>query len=150
TVLVQYASCFVRIATPAGVGSLALNTRYLIRAGASTAQAVSAVGVSQVAGLVTLVPRLGACAYLSNSDYPGDFSPSFTLLLVGGALSGRAAAVLAVAALARPVVGPLRPRVEGMLSALFERFQRSSCPVVEMGGTALRPVGVLFRLYTST
>lgn len=149
TVLVQYASCFVRIATPAGVGSLALNTRYLIRAGASTAQAVSAVGVSQVAGLVTLVPLLVVCAYLSNMDYPGDFSPSFTLLLVVGVLSVLAAAVLAVPRLRRAAVGRLRPHLHGVLPHLLDLVQHPSRLVLGMGGTVLLTVSLVLCLYTS-
>lgn len=149
TVLVQYASSFVRIATPAGVGSLALNTRYLIREGTSTAQAVSAVGVSQLAGLITLVPLLVLCAYLSNTGYPGDFSPSLTLLVVVGVLSVLAAALLAVPRLRRAVSGRLRPHLHGVLPQLLDLLHHPRRLALGLGGTLLLTVSLVLCLYTS-
>ncbi|MEY9211968.1 flippase-like domain-containing protein [Thermobifida halotolerans] len=149
TVLVQYASSFVRIATPAGVGSLAINTRYLVREGATTAQAVSAVGVSQLAGVVTLVPLLVLSAYLSNTDYPGDFSPSFTLLVVVGVLSVLVAAVLAIPRLRRAAVGRLRPHLHGVLPQLLDLIQQPRRLLLGLGGTLLLTVCLVLCLYAS-
>ncbi|WP_068755542.1 lysylphosphatidylglycerol synthase transmembrane domain-containing protein [Thermobifida cellulosilytica] len=149
TVLVQYASCFVRIATPAGVGSLALNTRYLVREGAGTAQAVSAVGVSQLAGLATLVPLLVLCAYLSHTGYPGDFSPSFTLLAVVGVLSALAAALLAVPRLRRAALDRLRPHLSGVLPQLLDLVQQPRRLALGFGGTLLLTVSLVLCLHVS-
>src|SRR5690606_16335430 len=138
-----------RVAAPAGVGSLALNTRYLIREGTSTAQAVSAVGVSQLAGLITLVPLLVLCAYLSNTGYPGDFSPSLTLLVVVGVLSVLAAALLAVPRLRRAVSGRLRPHLHGVLPQLLDLLHHPRRLALGLGGTLLLTVSLVLCLYTS-
>nr|WP_243742591.1 lysylphosphatidylglycerol synthase transmembrane domain-containing protein [Actinorugispora endophytica] len=149
TVLVQYAASFIRIATPAGVGSLAVNTRYLTRAGATGPQAVAAVGVSQLAGLITHVPLLVLSAYLAEAAYPGDFAPSLTLLVVIGVLSVLVAAVLVVPPLRRAVLERARPYVRGMLPQLLDLLQQPRRMVLGVGGTLLLTVGLVLCLYAS-
>jgi glycosyltransferase 2 family protein len=50
TVLAQLASSFVNRVTPANVGGMALNVRYLQKAGVPSAQAVTGIGLNVIAG----------------------------------------------------------------------------------------------------
>jgi glycosyltransferase 2 family protein len=58
TVLVQLASSFVALVTPAAVGGAALNIRYLQRRKISAANAAASVGVSQVVAFVLHISLL--------------------------------------------------------------------------------------------
>lgn len=55
TFLVQVAGSFVILVTPAAVGGVALNVRYLRRAKLSAANAAASVGVTQVISLLTYI-----------------------------------------------------------------------------------------------
>ncbi|GAB3213812.1 hypothetical protein GCM10027294_48690 [Marinactinospora endophytica] len=149
TVLVQFAASFIRIAAPAGLGSLALNTRYVTKAGASTALAVSAVGVSQLVGLLVHVPLLLLCAYLTGTAYPADFSPSSTLIVVAGLLSVVVAAVLALPRLRRAVVSRVRPYLHGVLPRLLDLLQHPRKLATGIGGTILLTAGFVLCLHFS-
>ncbi|GAB3473036.1 hypothetical protein GCM10027440_01150 [Nocardiopsis coralliicola] len=138
TVLVQYAASFIRIATPAGVGSIALNTRYVTCQGASTGLAISAVGLSQAAGLITHVPILLFCAYLTGTGRFTDFSPSGTLIAVVTALAVLVAAVLAVPRLRGAVADRVRPYFRGVLPQLLDMLQRPGRLAMGLGGTLLQ------------
>ncbi|QBI54236.1 hypothetical protein EKD16_12265 [Streptomonospora litoralis] len=137
TVLVQYAGSFVRIAAPAGLGSLAINTRYVSRMGASAGLAISAVGLSQAVGLVLHVPLLLVCAYLTGTSYLADFSPSVTLIAVTAGLSVAVALVLLVPALRRAVLDRARPYFRGTLPQLLDLLQHPRRLVMGVGGTLL-------------
>ncbi|GAA3764520.1 lysylphosphatidylglycerol synthase transmembrane domain-containing protein [Salinactinospora qingdaonensis] len=149
TVLVQFAGSFIRIAAPAGLGSLALNTRYATRMGASAGLAISAVGVSQLVGLLTHVALLLICAYLAGTAYPADFSPSAILLVVAGVLSVAVAAVLAFPALRRAIMNRVRPYFQGVLPQLLDLAQQPRRLVLGLGGTLLLTVGFVLCLHFS-
>ena len=51
TVLVQVAASFVKLVAPAAVGGIAVNTRYLQKAGVPAGQAAASVGASQLTGM---------------------------------------------------------------------------------------------------
>ena len=58
TVQAQVASSFVNRVTPANVGGMALNVRFMQRAGAGSAEAVTATGLNVIAGAVVHVGLL--------------------------------------------------------------------------------------------
>ena len=89
-VIMQFANTFAATTTPAGVGGLALSTRFLQKAGLGTLRATAAVALQQSVQVITHVALLiffsvaaGASADLSH------FVPSATLLyLIGGVALG--------------------------------------------------------------
>ena len=104
------------------------------------------MGVSQVAGLVTLVPLLVVCAYLSNMDYPGDFLRRSRYCWSCGAFCvgrGRARG----AAAAPPQWGGFAPPASA--AAPLDLVQHPSRLVLGMGGTVLLTVSLVLCLYTS-
>ncbi len=149
TVLVQYAGSFIRIAAPAGLGTLALNTRYVACRGASPGLAVSAVGLSQAVGLITHVPILLFCAYITGTGRFTDFSPSGTLIGLVVAVVAVAAAVLLVPALRAFVLERVRPYFSGVLPQLLDLLQRPQRLAMGVGGTVLLTVFFVLALYFS-
>ncbi|MEV4807448.1 lysylphosphatidylglycerol synthase transmembrane domain-containing protein [Nonomuraea sp. NPDC049421] len=111
TVLVQFASSFVKLVAPAAVGGVAINTRYLQKRGIPPASAVASVGASQLIMLIFHIGLLALFAYITGSNTGTSFTPSRGLVL----------ALLAVAVLVVAVLGvpPLRRLITGRLSKLF-------------------------------
>lgn len=111
--LMQVANTFAATTTPAGVGGLALSTRFLQKGGLGAVRATTAVALQQSVQVVTHITLLimfsawaGASADLSK------FVPSSTLLyLIGGLLLGLAGVFLAVPRLRRWLLTTVRPRL---------------------------------------
>jgi undecaprenyl-diphosphatase len=82
TVMAQLASSFVNRVTPANVGGMALNVRYLQKAGVPSAEAVTGIGLNVVAGgIVHIVLLIVFFAWAGRGG--GGFSlPSSSRLLV--------------------------------------------------------------------
>jgi glycosyltransferase 2 family protein len=82
TILAQLASSFVNRVTPANVGGMALNVRYLQKAGVPSAQAVTGIGLNVLAGgIVHLVLLFVFFAWAGRSG-SGFSMPSSSRLLV--------------------------------------------------------------------
>ena len=67
TVVAQVAGSFVKLVAPAAVGGVALNTRFLQRAGVRPGLAVASVGASQLFGLGSHILLLLAFGYLTGT-----------------------------------------------------------------------------------
>ena len=80
---VQFASSFVNRVSPANVGGMAANVRYLQKNGAGAAPAVAAVGLNSVAGGITHIVLLVVFFLWSGSELGKAFSlPSSSKILV--------------------------------------------------------------------
>jgi len=83
TLQVQLASSFVNRVTPANVGGMALNVRFLQKAGVPPAEAVTGIGLNVLAGgIVHLVLLFVFFAWAGRSDSGGVSLPSSSKLLV--------------------------------------------------------------------
>lgn len=149
SVLVQYAASFVRIAAPAGLGSIAVNTRFAIKAGASTPLALSGVGLGQLVGLLVHVPLLLVCAYLTGTSYWTGFTPSPTVVSIAIAVTVLVAAVLLAPRLRRAIADRVRPYLRGVLPRLLDTLQRPASLAMGLGGTVLLTVAFVLCLYFS-
>jgi glycosyltransferase 2 family protein len=82
TILAQLASSFVNRVTPANVGGMALNVRYLQKAGVPSAQAVTGIGLNVLAGgIVHLVLLFVFFAWAGRSG-SGFSMPSSSRILI--------------------------------------------------------------------
>ncbi len=72
TVQAQVAGSFVKIVAPAAVGGVALNTRFLQRAGVRPGLAVASVGASQLFGLGCHILLLALFGYLTGTEKTPD------------------------------------------------------------------------------
>ena len=141
-VIMQFANTFAATTTPAGVGGLALSTRFLQKAGLGTVRATAAVAVQQAVQVITHVALLiffsiaaGASADLSH------FVPKTTLLyLIGGVALGVLGTFLFVPQLRRWLDTAIRPKITevgGDLIELVREPKRFAIIVLGCAGTTL-------------
>ncbi|NYH54761.1 uncharacterized protein (TIRG00374 family) [Nocardiopsis arvandica] len=149
TVMVQYAGSFVRIAAPAGLGSIAINTRFATKAGAPTSLALSAVGLTQLVGFMVHVPLLLVCAYLTGTSYWTGFTPSPTVVVISIAGTAAVGMTLLVPRLRRAVVDRVRPYLRGVLPRLLDMLQSPSSLALGFGGTLLLTVAFVLCMHFS-
>ncbi len=137
TLLVQLASSFVTLVTPAAVGGVALNVRYLQRRKIPSPVAVASIAVSQVAALglhILLLAIFGAIA--GTGEGSSIKPPTWSYFVVGG-LVALAGAVLAVPAGRRMVRARLSPTFGQVVPRLLEVAQHPRKLAEGFGGALL-------------
>ncbi|SCD88359.1 Uncharacterized membrane protein YbhN, UPF0104 family [Streptomyces sp. SolWspMP-sol7th] len=130
----QVAGSFVKLVAPPAVGGLALNTRFLQRAGVRPGLAVASVGASQLFGLASHIVLLLAFGYLTGTEKTPSLSPSRTV--IAGLLTA-AVLVLVVTAvpfLRRFVVTRVRSLFAGVVPRMLDVLQRPSKLLTGIGG----------------
>jgi len=139
TVLAQFASSFINRVSPANVGGMALNARFLQKAGSDAPASVAAVGVNSIAGAVMHLVLMVVFFVLAGHDLTKAFKlPSGTKILLALAV------ILAVAGIVlatRPGRRWARKQlVPGLRSAAISLRRAASSPVklgLLFGGSAL-------------
>ncbi|MFF8956734.1 lysylphosphatidylglycerol synthase domain-containing protein [Streptomyces sp. NPDC014894] len=134
TVAAQVAGSFVKIVAPAAVGGVALNTRFLQRAGVRPGLAVASVGASQLFGLGAHILLLLTFGYLTGTEKTPSLNPSRTV--IAGLLTV-AVLVLVVAAipfLRKFVVTRLRSLFAGVVPRMLDVLQRPVKLLTGIGG----------------
>ncbi|MEU9352806.1 lysylphosphatidylglycerol synthase transmembrane domain-containing protein [Streptomyces griseoloalbus] len=137
TVAAQVAGSFVKIVAPAAVGGVALNTRFLQRAGVRPGLAVASVGASQLFGLGCHILMLLAFGYLTGTEKTPSLTPSRTV--IGGLLT---VAVLVLVVTSVPflrkfVVTRVRSLFAGVVPRMLDVLQRPQKLVTGIGGMLL-------------
>ncbi|MEU6231893.1 lysylphosphatidylglycerol synthase transmembrane domain-containing protein [Kitasatospora sp. NPDC047058] len=148
-VLAQVAGSFVKLVSPGGVGGVALNTRFLQRAGLPTAQALSSVGVGQIFGLTLHLLQLGAFVYLLDLEPGGselDALPAVVSGLAGAAVL--LAVVSAVPPARRWLAARLRPLTSEVLPRLLELLRNPGRLAVGLAGQLLVSLCLVACLYS--
>ena len=136
---VQLASSFTNRVTPAKVGGVALNARWLVREGETSPSAVAAIGVNSVAGLIVHVVMTLFVIVWAGKVGLGDMElPSPRTIGLGLALI---AAVIAITYAIRPLRELLnhrvRPRARQSLDAIREAAKQPNRLAMLFGGSAL-------------
>jgi uncharacterized protein (TIRG00374 family) len=150
-VIMQVANTFAATTTPAGVGGLALSTRFLQKGGLGALRATAAVALQQAVQVITHVALLifftaaaGATADLTH------FVPSATLLyLIAGVLLGLIGAFLFVPRLRRWLSTAVRPRLKEVLSDLAELAREPKRLAIIISGCAATTLGLALTLWAS-
>ncbi|GHF68497.1 membrane protein [Streptomyces mashuensis] len=137
TVLAQVAGSFVKLVAPAAVGGVALNTRFLQRAGVRPGLAVASVGASQLFGLACHIMLLLSFGYITGTERSSTLGPSRTV--IGGLLT---AAVLVLVVAAIPVLRKfvstrLRSLFAGVVPRMLDVLQRPQKLLSGIGGMLL-------------
>ncbi|MFF1902250.1 lysylphosphatidylglycerol synthase domain-containing protein [Kitasatospora sp. NPDC058218] len=147
-VLAQLAGSFVKLVSPGGVGGVALNTRFLQRAGIPTAQALSSVGVGQLFGLVLHLLQLGAFVYLLDLEPGGSELDALPAVVSGLAGAGvLLAGVSAVPPARRWLAARLRPLTSEVLPRLLELLRSPGRLAVGVTGQLLVSLCLVACLY---
>jgi undecaprenyl-diphosphatase len=151
TLLAQVASSFINRVTPASVGGMVLNARFLEKSGVDAASSIAAVGLSSVAGLAVHLVMTVAFFIWSGSELGKAFSlPSTsTLLLVLAILSSAIGLLLATRWGRRKLLQPL---VKGVRSAAGNLARVSRSPLklaLLFGGSLVITLANVFCLYVA-
>ncbi|AQT79253.1 hypothetical protein B1R94_08200 [Mycolicibacterium litorale] len=150
-VIMQFANTFAATTTPAGVGGLALSTRFLQKGGLGTLRATAAVALQQSVQVITHVALLiffsvaaGASADLSH------FVPNATLLyLIGGIALGALGTFLFVPKLRRWLGTAVRPRLKEVGGELLELMREPKRLALIVLGCAATTLGAALALWAS-
>jgi uncharacterized membrane protein YbhN (UPF0104 family) len=149
--IMQVANTFAATTTPAGVGGLALSTRFLQKGGLGALRATAAVALQQTVQVITHVALLifftaaaGASADLRH------FVPSPTLLyLIGGLLLGLVGTFLFVPKLRRWLATDVRPRLNEVLRELADLAREPKRLAIIVSGCAATTLGMALTLWAA-
>jgi uncharacterized membrane protein YbhN (UPF0104 family) len=147
----QVANTFAATTTPAGVGGLALSTRFLQKGGLGAVRATAAVALQQsvqvivhLALLLVFTAAAGASADLSH------FVPSATILyLIAGLALGIVGAFLLVPRLRRWLGAALRPRLKEVGADLVALAREPRRLAIIVLGSAATTLGAALALWAS-
>lgn len=149
--IMQVANTFAATTTPAGVGGLALSTRFLQKGGLGALRATTAVALQQSVQVITHITLLiffsavaGASANLSR------FVPSATVLyLIAGAALGGIGVSLFVPKLRRWLATAVRPRLKEVLDDLLLLAREPKRLALIILGCASTTLGAALALWAS-
>ena len=137
TILVQLASSFVTLVTPAAVGGVALNVRYLQRRKIPAPVAVASIAVSQVVALTLHILLLAIFGAIAGTGSKSSIRPPTWAYFVVGGLVLLAGAVLAFPAGRRLVRARVSPTFGQVLPRLAEVAQDPRKLIEGIGGALL-------------
>lgn len=138
TLLAQVAGSFVKIVAPAAVGGVALNTRFLQRAGVRPGLAVASVGASQLFGLGCHILLLALFGYLTGTERtPDSLTPSRTVIAGLLTVAVLVLVVTAVPFLRKFVVTRVRSLFAGVVPRMLDVVQRPQKLLTGIGGMLL-------------
>jgi uncharacterized protein (TIRG00374 family) len=137
TVAAQVAGSFVKIVAPAAVGGVALNTRFLQRAGVRPGLAVASVGASQLFGLGCHILMLLSFGYLTGTEKTPSLSPSRTVIAGLLTVAVLVLVVTSVPFLRKFVVTRVRSLFAGVVPRMLDVLQRPQKLITGIGGTLL-------------
>ncbi|WP_329173436.1 lysylphosphatidylglycerol synthase domain-containing protein [Streptomyces decoyicus] len=138
TVIAQIAGNFVKLVAPAAIGGVALNTRFLQRAGVRPGLAVASVGASQLFGLGSHILLLLVFGYLTGTqEQTPTLSPSRTVIAGLLTVAVLVLIVTAVPALRKFVSRRVRSLFAGVVPRMLDILQRPGKLVTGIGGMLL-------------
>ncbi|MFI2185082.1 flippase-like domain-containing protein [Streptomyces sioyaensis] len=138
TVIAQIAGNFVKLVAPAAIGGVALNTRFLQRAGVRPGLAVASVGASQLFGLGSHILLLLVFGYLTGTqEQTPSISPSRTVIAGLLTVAVLVLVVTAVPALRKFVSRRVRSLFAGVVPRMLDILQRPRKLVTGIGGMLL-------------
>lgn len=150
TVLVQLAASFVKLVAPAAVTGVAVNSRYLQRAGVRPGAAVASVGASQLSGMMIHILLLVVFGFVTGSSHSAtDLAPSRTVVIVLLAVGVLAAAAAAIPRVRRLVMSRLRSMFAGVVPRLLDVLQSPRKIITGIGGILLLTAGFVMCLDAS-
>lgn len=149
--VMQVANTFAATTTPAGVGGLALSTRFLQKGGLGALRATTAVALQQSVQVITHITLLilfsaaaGASANLSR------FVPSTTVLyLIAGVVLGAIGVSLFVPKLRHWLATAVRPRLKEVLDDLMLLAREPKRLALIILGCATTTLGAALALWAS-
>jgi glycosyltransferase 2 family protein len=134
TFLAQLAGSFVTLVTPAAVGGVALNIRYLTKSKVTPADAASSVGVSQVFAFALHLVLLVIFIALTGGSHIPAFRPPTWAYIALAVLGAVIVGVLAVPAGRRLVQSRISPALGQVIPRLLDIAQKPAKLAEGIGG----------------
>ncbi|MGB8390063.1 lysylphosphatidylglycerol synthase transmembrane domain-containing protein [Mycobacterium sp.] len=149
--IAQVANTFAATTTPAGVGGLALSTRFLQKAGLSALRATAAVALQQTVQVISHLTLLILFSTLAGASMDlSHFVPNATVLyLIAGVALGIVGAFLLVPRLRRWLATDLRPKLTEVTSDLVELAREPKRLGLIVLGCAGTTLGAALALWAS-
>ena len=136
-VLAQLAGSFATLVSPPTIGSIAINVRFLQKAGLHPALAGASVGVSQVMAFVFHIVLLLLFGIAAGTQADHTFDPPQWVVIGVVAVAVVALALLAVPAVRRLIVKRVRPTLKEVVPRLITVVQRPMKLLEGIGGILL-------------
>jgi uncharacterized protein (TIRG00374 family) len=137
TVLVQLAASFVKLVAPAAVGGIAVNTRYLQKAGVPAGQAAASVGASQLTGMGCHVLLILLFGYVTGSSTGPSLPPSRIIIIALLAAAVLTIVVFSIGPLRRLITSRTRSLFAGAVPRLLDVLQSPKKITTGLGGTLM-------------
>jgi glycosyltransferase 2 family protein len=137
TLLTQIAGSFVTLVTPAAVGGVALNIRYLRQADVAPADAAASVGVSQVIAFGLHMLLLVTFAAVTGASQRHSLHPPNWLYIALAVLAAGVLVLLAFPAGRRLIQSRLAPAIGRTIPRLLDVAQRPAKLAEGIGGALL-------------
>jgi glycosyltransferase 2 family protein len=137
TFLAQLAGSFVTLVTPAAVGGVALNIRYLTKSKVPPADAASSVGVSQVFAFALHLLLLVIFIALTGGSHSTSFRPPSWAYIALAVLGAVALGVLALPSGRRLVRSRVAPALGQVIPRLLDIAQKPAKLAEGIGGALL-------------
>jgi uncharacterized membrane protein YbhN (UPF0104 family)/tRNA A-37 threonylcarbamoyl transferase component Bud32 len=150
TLLVQVAGSFVILVTPAAVGGVALNVRYLRKAGVDAADAGASVGVTQVMSFIVFFVLVVISAAISGTSRATKTltTPHEWEYIALAVLAGLALIVLAIPAGRKLLLSRVGSLANQVIPRLLDVAQQPIKLVQGIGGSVLISIAYILCLAT--
>ncbi|MGV9712961.1 lysylphosphatidylglycerol synthase domain-containing protein [Gordonia sp. NPDC003424] len=149
--IMQFANTFAATTTPAGVGGLALSTRFLQKAGLGGVRATTAVALQQSVQVIVHVVLLIIFTTLAgaSADLSHYVPPATVLYLVGGILLGVVGIVLFVPTLRHWLATAVRPKLAEVMVDLLDVAREPKRLAIIILGCTSTTLGAALALWAS-
>src|SRR5690606_7989681 len=149
--IMQVANTFAATTTPAGVGGLALSTRFLQKGGLGAVRATAAVALQQSVQLTTHIVLLIVFSVAAGTSADlSQFVPDATILyLVVGAALGVIGIAMLVPRLRRWLGTAVRPRLEEVVADLTALAREPARLALIVAGCGITTLGAALALWAS-
>lgn len=137
TVMAQLAGAFSTLVSPPTLGAVAINMRFLMKAGLNPALAAASVGVSQVMAFIVHIVLIIAFGIAAGTQADFTFDPPMPIVIGIAAALVLALALLAIPAVRRPVTKRIRPMMKEVVPRLVTVAQRPAKLLEGIGGMLL-------------
>lgn len=149
TVMAQLAGAFSTLVSPPTLGAVAINMRFLMKAGLNPALAAASVGVSQVMAFIVHIVLIIAFGIAAGTQADFTFDPPMPIVIGIAAALVIALALLAIPAVRRPVTKRIRPMMKEVVPRLVTVAQRPAKLLEGIGGMLLLNLAFIGVLWAS-
>ena len=146
TIMAQVAGDFSTLVSPPTLGAVAINLRYLTKAGLHPALATASVGVSQVAAFVVHIVLITSFAIAAGTQADLTFDPPPWAVIAVVIVALVVVAAFAVPVVRRYVFGRVRPLLREVIPRLVTVAQRPTKLLEGIGGILLLNLGYIVTL----